>query len=265
MIHRLHTIPRLFFFILLFLVGCGPSDNFAPVIDGWLQPSGMQGTHRVQKGETLYSIAWGYGLDYREVARINNLPPPYTLRRGQTIKFFATPTLVKPVIKSRKVAKKVHALKKPSTLPKKIDKGKNKISKPVQTVHHKFSWVKHWFWPAKGKLIRKFSIIKGNKGIEIAAKKGQPVKAAAAGLVVYSGHGLRGYGNLIILKHNAEYLSAYAHNSKLLVKEGTWVKAQQKIAEIGKTGTSRDKLHFEIRHAGKPVNPMKYLSKKGIA
>jgi len=98
-----------------------------------------------------------------------------------------------------------------------------------------------------------------NKGIDLAGRKGEPVFAAADGKVVYSGTGLVGYGNLIIIKHNETFLSAYAHNSRLLLSEGDIAKAGQKIAEIGSTGANRDKLHFEIRRDGKPVNPMTYL------
>lgn len=101
-----------------------------------------------------------------------------------------------------------------------------------------------------------------NKGVDLAGRKGEPVLAAADGKVVYSGTGLVGYGNMIIIKHNDVYLSAYGHNSRLLLKEGQWAKAGQKIAEIGSTGTTRDKLHFEIRRNGKPVNPLQYLPKR---
>lgn len=120
-----------------------------------------------------------------------------------------------------------------------------------------------WRWPARGPVIEGYSVSGTiNKGIDLAGRKGEPVLAAADGKVVYSGTGLVGYGNLIILKHNGTYLSAYGHNSKLLVREGQWAKAGQKIAEIGSTGTNRDKLHFEIRRNGKPVNPLQYLPKR---
>ncbi len=114
-----------------------------------------------------------------------------------------------------------------------------------------------WIWPAKGKMLESFS--ESSKGVNIAGKLGQPVLAAASGKVVYSGAGLRGYGNLIIVKHNDTYLSAYAHNSKLLVKEGQAVTRGQKIAEMGNSDTELVKLHFEIRMHGKPVDPLKHL------
>lgn len=114
-----------------------------------------------------------------------------------------------------------------------------------------------WRWPIQGKILSKFT--EQNKGIDIAGADGQAVFAARAGKVVYSGSGLRGYGNLLIIKHDATFLSAYAHNRKLLVKEGEEVKSGQKIAEVGKTDTNQYKLHFEIRRFGKPVDPMTYL------
>ncbi|WP_258364534.1 peptidoglycan DD-metalloendopeptidase family protein [Nitrosomonas sp. Nm84] len=114
-----------------------------------------------------------------------------------------------------------------------------------------------WIWPTTGKLLSSFS--KNSKGVKISGQAGQPVLASAAGEVVYSGHGLRGYGNLIIIKHNNTFLSAYAHNSKILVKEGEAVTKGQKIAEMGNTDTDTIQLHFEIRKHGKPVDPMEYL------
>jgi len=116
-----------------------------------------------------------------------------------------------------------------------------------------------WMWPASGKLVTGFSDTANLKGIDIAGKEGQPVAASAAGKVVYAGTGLRGYGKLVIIKHNATYLSAYAHNREILVKEGQQVAKGQKIAEMGNTDSDQVKLHFEIRRQGKPVDPLKYL------
>jgi lipoprotein NlpD len=117
-----------------------------------------------------------------------------------------------------------------------------------------------WIWPASGKVLRGFS--DNNKGVDIGGRMGQPVLAAGDGKVVYSGNGLRGYGKLIIIKHNKTYLSAYAHNSQLLVKEGQSVKKGQKIAEMGNSDADQVKLHFEIRRFGKPVDPMQYLNSR---
>jgi lipoprotein NlpD len=116
-----------------------------------------------------------------------------------------------------------------------------------------------WLWPAKGKIIAGFSESANLKGIDIAGKMGEPVVASAPGKVVYAGSGLRGYGKLIIIKHNKTYLSAYAHNREILVKEGDQVKKGQKIAEMGNSDADQVKLHFEIRRLGKPMDPARYL------
>jgi lipoprotein NlpD len=116
-----------------------------------------------------------------------------------------------------------------------------------------------WVWPAKGKIVNGFSEATSLKGIDIAGSAGQPITASAAGKVVYAGSGLRGYGKLIIIKHNETYLSAYAHNRDILVKEGQQVGKGQKIAEMGNTDADQVKLHFEIRRQGKPVDPLRYL------
>ena len=123
--------------------------------------------------------------------------------------------------------------------------------------------IKSWVWPATGKLTKKFQTsTTALQGISIADKRGSAIKAAAGGKVVYAGGGLRGYGNLVIIKHNNEYLSAYAHNEKLLVKEKQTVKKGQKIALMGDSGTNAVYLHFEIRYRGKSVDPLRYLPKR---
>ncbi|NAW69952.1 murein hydrolase activator NlpD [Vibrio sp. V27_P1S3P104] len=157
------------------------------------------------------------------------------------------------------------------TSPKSIDQGKTKgyvggeskinvnnkvVTKPKQSNDK----IAKWLWPTKGRVIKNFSAgDQGNKGIDIAGQRGQSIISTAAGTVVYSGNALRGYGNLIIIKHNDHYLSAYAHNDQLLVKEGQSIKAGQKIATMGSSGTNSVRLHFEIRYQGKPVNPQRYL------
>ena len=119
-----------------------------------------------------------------------------------------------------------------------------------------------WAWPTEGKILARFNAKGPNKGIDIGGRKGQAIRAAARGTVVYQGSGLRGYGKLIIIKHNADFLSAYAHSDRIYVREGNVIKRGQKIAEMGSSGTNRVKLHFEIRRRGIPVNPLKYLPKK---
>jgi lipoprotein NlpD len=192
--------------------------------------------HVVEKGETLYSISWRYGVDAKQLASWNRIRVPYTIYPGQKLRVNSTA----PTSKS--------AAGKKSASTKKIAK-KSKLVKSVP--------VGDWRWPVKGKLLSKFS--GKNNGIDIVAKEGSTVSAASAGKIVYAGSGLRGYGNLLIIKHNANYFSAYAHNRRLLVGEGASVKTGQKIAEVGSTGTNRTKLHFEIRKDGNPVDPLKYL------
>jgi len=124
--------------------------------------------------------------------------------------------------------------------------------------------VKRWIWPVNGKVIKHFSKkANKNKGLDIVAKKGTAVRATAQGKVVYSGSGLRGYGQLVIIKHNDSFLSAYAHNDKIHVAENEFVKAGQRIADLGSSDSNIDKLHFEIRYKGKPVDPLNYLPKSG--
>jgi lipoprotein NlpD len=169
----------------------------------------------------------------RQLASINGLRSPYTIHPGQTLKLSANNISPAPKTTSSKTAT--------PSLPA--------DNKPID-----------WQWPVRGKLITTFNSNKtGRKGIDIAGTEGTDIRAAASGKVVYSGNGLISYGNLVIIKHNRSYLSAYAHNRKLLVEEGDTIKAGQKIAELGKTGADSSRLHFEIRKNGKPVNPLKFL------
>ncbi len=192
--------------------------------------------HIVEKGDTLHAISWRYGVNAKSLARWNNISPPYTIYPGQKLRVNSTAPIRGAKSPSKKSSRKSAA----------------KPSKPVKTVP-----VGDWRWPVKGKLLSKFS--GSNNGIDIVAKEGAVISATSAGKVVYAGSGLRGYGNLLIIKHNASFFSAYAHCRKLFVAEGATVKAGQKIAEVGSTGTDRTKLHFEIRKDGNPVNPLKYL------
>jgi lipoprotein NlpD len=217
------------------LVACS-SDNYAPVMDfASIEHIPKDGLYRVSPNETLYSIAWRYGLDYRYLANLNHIAPPYHVFAGQRLYLKGKLKKVPP-----------HATTSPAK------------SAPIMIVpHEKNILVRTWNWPAKGPVIGLYS--SHNKGINIGGQEGNPVFATAAGLIVYSGNRLRGYGNLIIIKHNSTYLTAYAHNSAVSVKEGDWVRAGQKIAEMGDTGASRVMLHFEIRRNGQPVNPLNYL------
>lgn len=219
--------------VLLCLIGltaCMDEGVYAPVTDiSAIEHIPNNGAYRVRSGDTLYSIAWRYGLDYRYVAQRNNIAKPYLIEPGQLIYLRGQ------------------------------SKRKLQPSVTYQEPEPQVS-VSRWNWPARGPVIGTFSEM--NKGVNIGGAEGDPVFAAAPGKIVYSGNGLRAYGNLIIIKHNSVYLSAYAHNQAALVKEGDWVKSGQKIAEMGNTGTRRTMLHFEIRRGGKPLNPLGYLAQR---
>lgn len=248
----------------------------------------------VQKGDTLYSIAFNHGLDYHEIADLNNIQNPSMIQIGQEIRLFpasaaagtvsaapearrvveSAPIQQEAPIKDQPIAIKlayseqaaaqILKMQKGAIAPAPIAASKTETkpeSKPVASadIATDDDEAPEWAMPTIGKLIAEFSESANRKGIDIAGKLGQPVVASAAGKVVYSGNGLRGYGKLVIVKHNSTYLSAYAHNDKVLVKEGQSVSKGQKIAEMGKTDADQVKLHFEIRKLGKPVDPAKYL------
>lgn len=242
--------------IALLLTACSTGKStYAPVVSATIEPVPKSGVHRVQRGETLYSIAWNYGLDYRYLVQRNNISSPYHIYYGQRL-YLKGPVSELPVSEmATKTAIEPQAQKVVATA-KLNEQTKSDISRSLD-LYEPTAPVTMWRWPAKGPVLAGFS--SANKGINIGGHKGDPVFATATGKVVYSGNGIRGYGNLIIIKHNSFYLTAYAHNSVLLAKEGDKVKGGQKIAEIGHSGTRRTMLHFEIRKEGQPVNPLKYL------
>ncbi len=230
---------------LVLAVGCStPRTKPANITDrtsSAVEPT-PPGYYRVKKGDTLARIALDHGQAPRDLAQWNNLANPNLIEVGDLL-LIKAPASAKPV----KAAEK-----KPTT---------DKTETPAATEPAKTEVVAEpgirLSWPAKGKVTGEFN--ETNKGIDIAGKVGEPVQAAADGKVVYAGNSLRGYGNLVIVKHDNNYLTAYAHNSKLLVKEGDAVRKGQKIAEMGDTDTNSPKLHFELRVNGKPVNPTPYL------
>lgn len=308
------------------LSGCASSKQRAPVVErGGAASKGAvaaetarkkaqrekdwrPAVHVVQKGETLYSIAFNYGFDYHELAELNGIKDPGVIQIGQQIRLFpgvaarpvlATeskpsepaikdePKLVKyaysetavaQIAKSGKEAKPEKSDKTAMIIPAKPEKVESKPqpksgigsqpkleataeSKPAdENTEVEPDADIEWSLPTQGKVIAEFSEAANRKGVDIAGKLGQPVNASAPGKVVYSGSGLRGYGKLVIIKHNNTFLSAYAHNDKLLVKEGQNITRGQKIAEMGNTDADQVKLHFEVRRFGKPVDPAKYLS-----
>ena len=220
--------------------------------------------HIIKKGDTLYSIAWNYGYDYRDVAQWNGINPPYVIYAGQSLKLQApTDIKTKPLEQGPIVRKTVTDNKAIETVAKpdtgfKVTKSKNKITDDSQIKAALPGGDIRWAWPVKGKLVM-LNTPKSEKGIDIEGNLGQRINAAAIGDVVYSGSGLLGYGKLIIIKHNDTFLSAYAHNSKLLVKEGDRVNQGQQIAHMGQTTDGRTLLHFEIRKNGNPIDPLRHL------
>jgi len=255
------------------LFACASDDTFAPVADiATIQPIPASGKYAVSTRESLYEIAWRYGLDYNELALRNHISPPYRVYAGETVYLRG----YAPVSEPSRVVVTFQPEVKPYRKPIIISTIKPALKPAVKLVAHSKVVVKPklvvlknipdpilsktWAWPAHGKVITKFAGL--NKGINIAGRIGDSVYAVNAGRVVYNGTGLRGYGNLIIIKHNSEFMSAYAHNSLVLVEEGEVVKRGQKIAEIGNSGSDRVMLHFEIRRYGKPVNPINTLKSR---
>ena len=244
--------------ITLLLAGCG-GNPVIPVSDLTPKKSKYQ-ARIVMEGDSLYTIAWEFGLDYREVALWNRLRPPYQVIPGQKIRL--GPSSASQQSSGNGSRTVVKALASPEIqaqpLAKKDQKDSGSLVKQGSSDANA-SQGEVWSWPSAGRVISEFSEAEGNNGIDILGIEGSPVLAALAGKVVYAGSGLRGYGLLLILKHDEHFLSAYAHNSVLLVDEGDSVQAKQVIAHMGSTGAETVKLHFEIRLDGKPVNPSTYL------
>ncbi|MFQ3186131.1 MAG: lipoprotein NlpD [Marinomonas primoryensis] len=217
------------------------------------------GVHRVQSGETLFSIAFRYGLDYRELAQSNRIDAPYTIYPKQKIR-----------LSGAKKSTSVIANNSTKTAPPVVESVKNTSSVPTAVVSTKRPTKLpksdiisgDWAWPVDGEVSRGFSNAGvSSKGIDIKAKQGALVKAAADGTVVYAGSGLIGYGNLVIVKHNDVYLSAYAYNERILVKEKQNVRVGDSLAVIGGKGNDRPLLHFEVRRDGQPIDPLDVLPK----
>jgi murein DD-endopeptidase MepM/ murein hydrolase activator NlpD len=205
--------------VMLALAGCARHSTRTPVSTSpaATAPRAAGGEHIVQRGDTLASIGRRYGIDYPTLARLNGIGPPYTIHPGQRLR-----------------------------LP-----GANSAA-PAAPVAPPGGWT----WPTVGTTLRGYSAAHGgNKGLDIAGQIGQPVRAAAAGTVVYAGNGLRQYGNLLIVKHTEDYLSAYGHLQQIAVAEGSAVTVGQTIASMGSPGDGRGVLHFEIRYRGTPIDP----------
>ena len=279
--------------IALFACSSGP----APVEDRNARTSrdvrpAAQGMHRVQQGDTLYSIAFRYGLDWKDVAAWNDVARPYTIYPGQDLRLTATSRQAnaQTAITTRPAGKPPAATTRPvdtgaskttSTAPSQPPASEPRSgtsttvtstrtptpapstpadSRPAQPPAGPLKTPDRWLWPTEGRLLSRFSTGDASrKGIDIGGQEGQAVIASAAGEVVYSGSGLIGFGELIIIKHSDSMLTAYAHNKRRLVQEGDRVAAGGNIAEMGKNDQEQTMLHFELRIDGKPVDPLKYL------
>lgn len=201
--------------------------------------------YTVKRGDTLYRISRATGTSVKELARLNGISPPYTIEVGQRIKVRGS---AKSSSSTRKTSNK--------TATKLLRSDRHlRCQNPRPPVGQRC-----WVWPANGKVILPYSTAEGgNKGIDIAGARGTPVYAAGAGKVVYVGNQLRGYGNLIMIKHNEDYITAYAHNDTMLVNNGQSVKAGQKIATMGSTDAASVRLHFQIRYRATAIDPLRYL------
>ncbi|MEJ2531044.1 MAG: peptidoglycan DD-metalloendopeptidase family protein [Halioglobus sp.] len=284
--------------LLIGLVGCGGSDARAPVEDRHARPAPAGDSYTVQRGDTLYSIAFRYRLDFRRLAAANGIPAPYTIYPGQRIRLHEgalqkgasqkgalappaaaatprTPAVPRPASPSttapttpapasRPAVATPYPAQSPAPAPVKkpapvtkpspgsaINRGAAAVGGPIRA----------WRWPTAGRVTRGYSA-SVHKGIDIDGRRGDAIHAVADGVIVYAGTGIVGFGQLLIVKHNEEYLSAYGHNERLLVKEGDRVRAGQQIAEKGSSGTDTVKLHFEIRRRGKPVDPQALLPRR---
>lgn len=258
------------------------------------------GYYTVKRGDTLYRIALDHGVDYRDIATWNNLANPSAIKEGQVLRVapeapanggVAKPVTVGPVVEAR-------SLDQPAAVPAAPAASASGIKREPRAGKEPYSDEAYarlnngteaakpapapapeakpeapavaavagpddvaWSWPSPAKVMTPYSDT-GNKGLDFSGKPGDAVLSAGDGKVVYAGSGLRGYGELVIVKHNATFLSAYGHNRKILVKEGQQVSRGQKIAEMGSTDSDTVKLHFEIRKLGKPVDPAQYLPKR---
>lgn len=262
--------------LLAVLLAACASHKPPTVVERSLTGSGPS-SHVVAAGDTLYSIAMRYDSDYRELARINGLDANFTIHPGQRLRLRGSPVAAprptaaansatppkspaaavvqrpdKAVTKgSQGLENKTFVVKKPASVSE-------NVAQVTTPLHASTSLA--WGWPAKGAIIGGFGAqgVTG-KGLDIAGRRGDSVLAAADGTVVYAGSGLVGYGRLLIVRHDDNYISAYANNDRFLVKEGQRVRLGQAIAEVGASGTDREMLHFEIRERGKPVDPLRFL------
>jgi lipoprotein NlpD len=278
------------------LAACASTHRAAPVSERKIsaapaRTTSENGYYTVKKGDTLYRIALDHGQNYRDLVTWNNLADPNDIKVDQVLRVAPPDASAKrggaqvgAVATTSGVETRALSAPPPAGVPNKsgphgekrlysdtalaeMQKSEGGIAPPTRPAssvepgaaerENGAEEAVAWTWPAEGKLLSSFD--EGRKGIDIAGKSGQPVLAAASGKVMYAGSGIRGYGNLVIVKHTNNLLSAYAHNKTILVKEGQSVTKGQKIAEMGDSDADSVKLHFEIRQQGKPVDPVKFL------
>ena len=248
----------LFFALFLMLAGCSSNNYEAPVVNAWHQKNSASNFYVVQSGDTIYSVAFAFSIDYRDLATANNLQPPYLLHAGERLRMThapavgATPLRYIPTqaAQSARVVRSTEFVQKHTILQ----------HRTYFSLHPPPVFTHQWHWPTNGRVISVFSRQpSGQPGISIAGRLGQPIRAAASGEVVYSGDGVRGYGNLIIIKHDDNYLSAYAFNQANLVFVNEHVRAGKVIARMGQNDAGRTLLYFEIRCDGVPQNPLRLL------
>ena len=271
--------------VVLVLGGCGSKTlNRAPVEDRGtgggrsgsvivnpivkqlpgFENAGKPGYYTVKPGDTLIRIGLEQGQAAKDIARWSNLENPNLIEVGQVVRVVPPTAIVSNGVVSKPVASSIvtpvaTAPALAASADKRVAPAANAASAtPAAAAASSNEDEIGWIWPTNGTVLAGFDEVK-NKGLDIGGNAGDPVLAAADGRVVYVGAGLRGYGNLIILKHNNTYLTAYAHNKTLLIKEDQSVRKGQKIAEMGNSDADRVKLHFEVRRQGKPVDPAKYL------
>lgn len=292
--------PRTIMAAALALLLCACASPPAPVEERSARPGGYQlneqGQYRVQRGDTLYSIAFRFGLDWKDVAGWNGIGRPYTIYPGQELRLTAPAgrTTAQTETETRAAGRPPSATTRSTTgstmqpaqetqpasstasntVPSTAPPPANTSSTPTPAAPARSASSAttapppsgplrdpdRWLWPTEGQVISRFSPDDpARKGIDIAGREGQDVLASAAGDVVYSGSGLIGFGELIIIKHSDSMLTAYAHNRRRLVQEGERVAAGSRIAEMGQNDKEKTMLHFELRIDGRPVDPLKYL------
>ena len=249
MVNRRALVALVALLLVLVLAGCSSMRPAPP------------GYYRIRSGDTLSGIARRYKVSYKTLARWNKLGPPYRIYAGSLLRVKLPRGKVSSTKRSsRRTARTARTAKRSNAKRRAAARASTKAGRRAAGKRARVASGLRWRWPLGGKVVQRFR--SGNRtlqGIRIAGRPGQKVVAAESGTVVYSNSGVKGYGNLIIIKHAKDYLSAYGFNRRLLVREGARVKRGQGIAEVGQASDGAYRLHFEVRRRGTPVDPLKYL------